>query len=178
MKNTTILLAFVFAAALQSCQVDDAEMKTVMVELGAKTKEYVLEASEGSFDIRVYANDSYHVEMTEEATTEITEEKTVEATEEVTTEKTEEDTVELTVEATAEQTEELVGHIAGTINPFCLKDTARLYLDLSIRKHIGETVFPGIGGEDSVVELTVDELEKLSDPVCLGECDYIGGIRA
>jgi prolyl-tRNA editing enzyme YbaK/EbsC (Cys-tRNA(Pro) deacylase) len=66
----------------------------------------------------------------------------------------------------ADQTEELVGHIAGTINPFCLKDTARLYLDLSIRKHMGETVFPGIGGEDSVVELTVDELEKLSDPVC------------
>lgn len=66
----------------------------------------------------------------------------------------------------AEQTEELVGHIAGTINPFCLKDTARLYLDLSIRKHMGETVFPGIGGEDSVVELTVDELEILSDPVC------------
>ena len=66
----------------------------------------------------------------------------------------------------AEQTEELVGHVAGTINPFCLKDTARLYLDLSIRKHLGETVFPGIGGEDSVVELTVDELEKLSDPVC------------
>lgn len=66
----------------------------------------------------------------------------------------------------AEQTEELVGHIAGTINPFCLKDTAKLYLDLSIRKHVGETVFPGIGGEDSVVELTVDELEKLSDPVC------------
>ena len=66
----------------------------------------------------------------------------------------------------AEQTEELVGHVAGTINPFCLKDTAKLYLDLSIRKHLGETVFPGIGGEDSVVELTVDELEKLSDPVC------------
>ena len=66
----------------------------------------------------------------------------------------------------AEQTEELIGHIAGTINPFCLKETARLYLDLSIRKHRGETVFPGIGGEDSVVELTVDELEKLADPVC------------
>ena len=65
-----------------------------------------------------------------------------------------------------EQTEELVGHVAGTINPFCLKDTARLYLDLSIRKHMKETVFPGIGGEDSVVELTVDELEKLSDPEC------------
>ena len=64
-----------------------------------------------------------------------------------------------------EQTEELIGHIAGTINPFCLKDTARLYLDLSIRKHMDVTVFPGIGGEDSVVELTVKELEKLADPV-------------
>jgi prolyl-tRNA editing enzyme YbaK/EbsC (Cys-tRNA(Pro) deacylase) len=65
-----------------------------------------------------------------------------------------------------EKTEELIGHIAGTINPFCLKETAMLYLDISIRKHMNETVFPGIGGEDSVVELTVDELEKLSDPVC------------
>ena len=66
----------------------------------------------------------------------------------------------------ADQTEELIGHVPGTINPFCLKDTAKLYLDLSIRKHAGETVFPGIGGEDSVVELTADELEKLSNPVC------------
>ena len=66
----------------------------------------------------------------------------------------------------AEQTEELIGHVPGTINPFCLKETAKLYLDLSIMKHRDETVFPGIGGEDSVVELTVKELEKLSDPVC------------
>lgn len=66
----------------------------------------------------------------------------------------------------AEQTDELIGHLPGTINPFCLKETAKLYLDLSIRKHLGETVFPGIGGEDSVVELSVDELEKLSKPVC------------
>ena len=65
-----------------------------------------------------------------------------------------------------DQTEELIGHVPGTINPFCLKDTAKLYLDLSIMKHKGETVFPGIGGEDSVVELTVEELEKLSDLVC------------
>lgn len=66
----------------------------------------------------------------------------------------------------AEKTEELTGHIAGTINPFCLKETAKLYLDLSIRKHVNETVFPGIGGEDSVVELSVDEQEKLSNPIC------------
>lgn len=67
MKNRTILLAFVFASALQACQVDDAEMKTVMVELGAQVKEYVLEASEGSFDIKVYANDAYHFEFGNEA---------------------------------------------------------------------------------------------------------------
>ena len=42
----------------------------------------------------------------------------------------------------------------------------RMAEDGAFRKHIGETVFPGIGGEDSVVELTVEELEKLSDPVC------------
>ena len=66
----------------------------------------------------------------------------------------------------AELTEELIGHVPGTINPFCLKDTARLYLDVSIRKHMNETVFQGIGGEDPVVELSVKELEKLSDPVC------------
>ena len=66
----------------------------------------------------------------------------------------------------ADQTEELIGHIAGTINPFLLKETAKLYLDLSIMKHKDETVFPGIGGEDSVVEITVKELEKLSNPVC------------
>lgn len=66
----------------------------------------------------------------------------------------------------ADQTEEIVGHIAGTINPFCLKDTASLYLDISIRKHAEETVFPGIGGENSVVELSVKELEELSDPEC------------
>lgn len=61
--------------------------------------------------------------------------------------------------------EELIGHRAGTINPFCLNEGVKLYLDLSIRKHLGETVFPGIGDEDSVVELTVEELEKLTKPV-------------
>lgn len=66
----------------------------------------------------------------------------------------------------AETVEEITGHKAGTINPFCLKESSRLYLDTSILKHKGETVFPGIGGEDSVVELSIDELERLSNPVC------------
>lgn len=66
----------------------------------------------------------------------------------------------------SEDCETVIGHRAGTINPFCLKDDVRVYLDLSIRKHLGETVFPGIGDEDSVIELTVDELEKLSKPIC------------
>lgn len=66
----------------------------------------------------------------------------------------------------SERVEEVVGHKAGTINPFCLADTAQLYLDTSILKHRGATVFPGIGGEDSVVELTIDELERITNPVC------------
>lgn len=66
----------------------------------------------------------------------------------------------------SDQVEEIIGHKPGTINPFGLKEGARLYLDTSILKHKGQTVFPGIGGEDSVVELTIDELEKLTNPVC------------
>lgn len=66
----------------------------------------------------------------------------------------------------SEQCSELVGHIAGTINPFCLAEGAKLYLDLSIREHINETIFTGIGDVDSAVELTVDELEKLTNPIC------------
>ena len=66
----------------------------------------------------------------------------------------------------AEQVEDLIGHKPGTINPFGLKEGAQLYLDTSILKHKGETVFPGIGGEDSVVELTIDELERVTKPVC------------
>lgn len=62
--------------------------------------------------------------------------------------------------------EEIIGHRAGTVNPFCLNDGVKLYLDLSIRKHLGETVFPGIGDTDSVVELTVPELERLTNFEC------------
>lgn len=66
----------------------------------------------------------------------------------------------------SEECEEVIGHRAGTINPFCLNEGVKLYFDLSIRKHLKETVFPGIGDEDSVIELTVDELEKLAKPIC------------
>ena len=66
----------------------------------------------------------------------------------------------------AEKVEEIIGHEPGAINPFCLNEGVKLYLDFSIMKHKNETVFPGIGGKDSVIELTVDELEKLSEPVC------------
>ena len=66
----------------------------------------------------------------------------------------------------ADRVEEIVGHKAGTINPFCINETADLYLDTSILKPKGKTVFPGIGGEDSVVELTIDELERVTNPRC------------
>jgi len=66
----------------------------------------------------------------------------------------------------SDQCEELIGHVAGTINPFCLNEGVKLYLDMSILKHKGENVFPGIGDVDSVVELSIDELEKLTKPIC------------
>lgn len=66
----------------------------------------------------------------------------------------------------SESCEEVIGHVAGTINPFCLNEGVKLYFDASIMKHKGETVFPGIGDKDSVVELTIEELEKLAQPIC------------
>lgn len=66
----------------------------------------------------------------------------------------------------SEQCEELIGQVAGTINPFYLNEGVRLYLDMSILKHKDKTVFPGIGDTDHVVELTIPELEKLTHPIC------------
>ncbi len=63
-----------------------------------------------------------------------------------------------------EDVERVTGHPAGTVNPFCLNEGVKLYFDLSIRRHLGETVFPGGGDENTVVELTIPELEKAADP--------------
>lgn len=57
-----------------------------------------------------------------------------------------------------DQIPELVGHAAGGVCPFALKDGVRVYLDESLRRF--ETVFPACGSSNSAVELTPQQLEQ------------------
>lgn len=64
---------------------------------------------------------------------------------------------------TADEVTELVGHAVGGVCPFAVKDTAKVYLDNSLKRF--QTVFPACGNSASAIELTVDELEKTSNAV-------------
>lgn len=56
--------------------------------------------------------------------------------------------------------EELIGHAVGGVCPFGVNDGCTVYLDESLRRF--ETVFPACGSSNSAIELTPDELEKLT----------------
>ena len=60
-----------------------------------------------------------------------------------------------------EQLEEYVGHQIGGVCPFGIKDGVEVYLDTSMKRF--ETVFPAVGGSNSAIELTIEELEKYSN---------------
>lgn len=55
---------------------------------------------------------------------------------------------------------EKLGYPIGGVCPFCLNGKAKIYLDCSLKKF--DTVYTAAGTPDSVVCLTVQELEKLS----------------
>ena len=59
-----------------------------------------------------------------------------------------------------DETLSLVGHAVGGVCPFAVKDGVTVYLDESLRRF--ETVFPACGSSNSTIELTIEELEKLS----------------
>lgn len=61
---------------------------------------------------------------------------------------------------TAQEVEPLTGHPIGGVCPFCYPDSAKVYLDLSLRRF--STVFPAAGTPSSAVELSCDELAKVS----------------
>lgn len=68
----------------------------------------------------------------------------------------------------------LTGHPVGGVCPFANPEGARVFLDESLRRF--ETVFPAAGTANTAVELTLDELERLSGAlgwvdVCTGWCD-------
>jgi prolyl-tRNA editing enzyme YbaK/EbsC (Cys-tRNA(Pro) deacylase) len=62
----------------------------------------------------------------------------------------------------AEKLEELIGHPAGGVCPFALKEGVKVYFDKSLRRF--ETVFPACGSENSAIELTIEQLEEYGKP--------------
>ena len=61
---------------------------------------------------------------------------------------------------TEEQLDELVGHAPGGVCPFALKKGCEVWLDRSLLRF--DVVYPAAGDAASAVELTPDELERLS----------------
>lgn len=59
-----------------------------------------------------------------------------------------------------EEVEEKIGHAVGGVCPFAINDGVTVYLDESLKRF--ETVFPACGSSNSAIELTIEELEKVS----------------
>ncbi len=57
--------------------------------------------------------------------------------------------------------EDLVGHEAGGVCPFGIKDGVEVYLDNSLKEY--EHVYPACGSSNSAIKLTLSELEKYSN---------------
>lgn len=56
--------------------------------------------------------------------------------------------------------EELVGHAVGGVCPFAVVKGVPVYLDVSLKRF--STVFPACGSSNSVIELSITELEEFS----------------
>lgn len=54
----------------------------------------------------------------------------------------------------------LTGHAVGGVCPFALPEGVPVYLDVSLKRFA--TVFPACGSANSAIELTMDELDRLS----------------
>ena len=59
-----------------------------------------------------------------------------------------------------EEVEELIGHAVGGVCPFAVKEDVTVYLDESLKRF--QTVFPACGSSNSAIELTMAQLEELS----------------
>jgi prolyl-tRNA editing enzyme YbaK/EbsC (Cys-tRNA(Pro) deacylase) len=62
-----------------------------------------------------------------------------------------------------EDTEKLTGHAVGGVCPFALPENVRVFLDISMKRF--KTMFPACGSSNSAIELTLDELEKISNSI-------------
>ena len=61
-----------------------------------------------------------------------------------------------------DEVEEKTGHAPGGVCPFAVREGVEVYLDESLRRF--HTVFPACGSGNSAIELTIPELEQLSEP--------------
>ncbi|WP_313339779.1 YbaK/EbsC family protein [Sedimentibacter sp.] len=59
-----------------------------------------------------------------------------------------------------EDTVKFTGHAIGGVCPFALTENVTVYLDDSMKRF--ETMFPACGSGNSAIELTLNELEKIS----------------
>ena len=59
-----------------------------------------------------------------------------------------------------EEVASCVGHEAGGVCPFGVREGVEVYLDDSLRRF--SSVFPAAGSANSAVELTIPELERAS----------------
>ena len=64
---------------------------------------------------------------------------------------------------TYEEVENLIGHSVGGVCPFAINEGVGVYLDVSLKRF--DTVFPACGSSNSAIELTLDELETLSQHI-------------
>lgn len=62
---------------------------------------------------------------------------------------------------TPEEAQEMVGHSVGGVCPFGVNPGVEVYLDESLRRF--DYVYPAAGSSNSMIKLTLDELQKFSE---------------
>ncbi len=62
-----------------------------------------------------------------------------------------------------DEVEDYIGHKAGGVCPFGIKEGVKVYLDNSLKRF--DTVYPACGSANSAIELTLEQLEKYSKAI-------------
>lgn len=60
-----------------------------------------------------------------------------------------------------EEVETIIGHKVGGVCPFAINEGVKVYLDKALGRF--DTVYPACGSANSVIELSIEELEKYSN---------------
>lgn len=61
----------------------------------------------------------------------------------------------------SEEVKEKIGHPVGGVCPFALNEGVEVYLDESLKQF--ETVFPACGATNNAIEVSIEELEKVTN---------------